>query len=84
MDDARQSDGKAVIATVLRQFTPSRIERQLLAQVFDLVAHAPPTRANGSDAGAERHLSAASCDVAEASVAEQEWGSRRRVGRAAA
>jgi hypothetical protein len=83
MDGARQSGGKAVIATVLRQFAPSRIERQLLAQVFDLVAHAPPTRANGSDAGAEPQLSAASRDVAEASVAA-EGVSRCRVGRAAA
>lgn len=83
MDDLRQSDGKAVIATVVRQFAPSRIERQLLAQVFDLVAHDQLIRANVSDAWLEPELSAASRDVAEASV-DAEVMSRCRAGRAAA
>jgi hypothetical protein len=39
MDDLRKSDSSRVIALVVRQFTPARIERQLLAQVFDLVCN---------------------------------------------
>jgi len=83
MDDARQGDGTAVIATVVRQFAPSRIERQLLAQVFDLVAHDQPIRVNVSGAWPEPQLSAASRAVAEAS-ADAEVMSQRRAGRAAA
>jgi hypothetical protein len=37
MDGSLNSAGNAMTAMVVRQFTPSRIERQLLAQVFDLV-----------------------------------------------
>lgn len=37
MDGSLNSAGNAMAAMVVRQFTPSRIERQLLAQVFDLV-----------------------------------------------
>jgi hypothetical protein len=37
MDGSRKRDSSGMIALVVRQFTPSRIERQLLAQVFDLV-----------------------------------------------
>ena len=37
MDDSRKGASNRVIALVERQFAPSRIERQLLAQVFDLV-----------------------------------------------
>jgi hypothetical protein len=37
MDGALKDAGNAMAAMVVRQFTPSRIERQLLAQVFDLV-----------------------------------------------
>ena len=37
MDDAGHGDRNSAIALVVRQFAPSRIERQLLAQVFDLV-----------------------------------------------
>lgn len=37
MDVALNDAGNAVAALVVRQFTPCRIEQQLLAQVFDLV-----------------------------------------------
>lgn len=37
MDDCFNRAGSAVTAAVVRQFTPSRIERELLAQVFELV-----------------------------------------------
>jgi hypothetical protein len=37
MDVALNDAGNAVAALVVRQFTPCRIEHQLLAQVFDLV-----------------------------------------------
>lgn len=37
MDSPSGKAGNALTAVVLRQFTPSRIERQLLAQVFELV-----------------------------------------------
>ena len=37
MDGSFNHAGNAVTATVVRQFTPSRIERQLLAHVFELV-----------------------------------------------
>jgi len=37
MDVSLNAAGNAMAARVVRQFTPSRIERQLLARVFDLV-----------------------------------------------
>ena len=37
MDGSLNDAGNAMAALVVRQFTPSRIEHQLLAQVFDLV-----------------------------------------------
>lgn len=37
MDGPSSKAGNAPTAVVIRQFTPSRIERQLLAQVFELV-----------------------------------------------
>ncbi len=37
MDVSGNRAGNAMTATVVRQFTPSRIERELLAQVFELV-----------------------------------------------
>ena len=37
MDRPLNNAGNALTAVVIRQFTPSRIERQLLAQVFELV-----------------------------------------------
>ena len=37
MDVSLNGAGNAMAALVVRQFTPSRIEHQLLAQVFDLV-----------------------------------------------
>jgi hypothetical protein len=37
MDGSMNDAGNAMAAVVVRQFTPSRIEHQLLAQVFDLV-----------------------------------------------
>ena len=37
MDGPSSKAGNALTAVVIRQFTPSRIERQLLAQAFELV-----------------------------------------------
>jgi hypothetical protein len=37
MEGFGSSDATASVALIVRQFDPSRIERQLLAQVFDLV-----------------------------------------------
>ena len=37
MDSSWKGAGKPVTATVVRRFMPSRIERQLLARVFELV-----------------------------------------------
>ena len=37
MDGSAISAGKGMTAMVVRQFTSSRIERQLLAQAFELV-----------------------------------------------
>jgi len=37
MDDLLTSASNGIVAPVVRQFAPSRIERQLLAQVFELV-----------------------------------------------
>ncbi len=37
MDGLLMKSDKGMMATVVRQFTPSRIEQQLLAQVFELV-----------------------------------------------
>jgi hypothetical protein len=37
MDRRGKSAGSAAIALVVRQFSPSRIERQLLTQVFECV-----------------------------------------------
>jgi len=37
MDGALKDAGNAMAAMVVRQFSPSRLECQLLAQVFDLV-----------------------------------------------
>lgn len=37
MDGSSIRAGNEMTAAVVRQFTPSRIERQLLAQVFELV-----------------------------------------------
>jgi len=37
MDGPSSSAGNALTAVVVRQFTPSRIERQLIAQAFELV-----------------------------------------------
>ncbi len=37
MDRPLSNAGTALTAVVIRQFTPSRIERQLLAQAFELV-----------------------------------------------
>jgi len=41
--------GKAMLATVVRQFAPSRIERQLLAQVFECVVTVRRPEGSGLD-----------------------------------
>jgi len=83
MDDARQGDGNAVTAKVVRQFAPSRIERQLLAQVFDLVSHDQPNLTNVSAEWSEHHLSAVPRDHDEATDNSRAM-SRRPAGRVAA
>jgi hypothetical protein len=83
MDEARQRDGNAMTAKVVRQFTPSRIERQLLAQVFDLVSRDQPNLTIVSAKRCEHHFSSALCDRDEA-AADSGSMSRRRAGRAAA
>ncbi len=40
---------KAMLATVVRQFAPSRIERQLLAQVFECVVTVRRPEGSGFD-----------------------------------
>jgi hypothetical protein len=82
MDDARQSKGQLVIAMVARQFAPSRIERQLLAQVFDMVSRDPQNLKQVFTDGSEPHLAAAVRDRAEA-VDDPRATSRRRTGGAA-
>jgi hypothetical protein len=52
MDGSSKHGGKAMTAMVVRQFTPSRIERQLLAQVFELVC-GPRWKAEGSACGSQ-------------------------------
>ena len=52
MDDSGKDNRNRVIALVVRQFAPSRIERQLLAQVFDLVCH---EQQNLTGSSTERH-----------------------------
>ena len=52
MDDSGKGNRNRVIALVVRQFAPSRIERQSLAQVFDLVCH---DQQNLTDSSTERH-----------------------------
>jgi len=51
MDGPSSEAGDALTAVVIRQFTPSRIERQLLAQVFELVC-GPQCEAEASHATA--------------------------------
>ena len=57
MDVPRQGVSNAVIAMVVRQFTPSRIERQLLTQVFDLVSHDQRILKDVSSEWSEHHPS---------------------------
>ena len=83
MDGTGRGDGSAVTATVIRQFAPSRIERQLLAQVFDLVSRDQPSRTNVSAEWSEHHLSAAARDVDEAKDDSRAM-SRHLAGRATA
>ncbi len=47
MDGSLKGAGNPVTATVVRRFMPSRIERQLLARVFELVC-GPDCEAEGS------------------------------------
>jgi hypothetical protein len=53
MDRRGKSASNAAIALVVRQFSPSRIERQLLMQVFECVVakrrEAPEVVGNGVD-----------------------------------
>lgn len=41
MDRRARQAGSSMLASVVRQFIPSRIERQLLTQVFDVVVAVP-------------------------------------------
>ena len=61
MDDSRKTGSSRVIALVVRQFAPSRIERQLLAQVFDLVCCEPsPIACSSAEQTGDHHATAQS------------------------
>ena len=62
MDDAGHGNGNSAIALVVRQFAPSRIERQLLAQVFDLVCEEQQPAISSSTGRRMDHQLAAACD----------------------
>lgn len=66
MDDAWQRDGNAATARIIRQFAPSRIERQLLAQVFELVSHGPPILTKVSAERSAQHRSMALDNIGQA------------------
>ena len=53
MEDSCNGNRSQVIALVVRQFAPSRIERQLLAQTFDLLCH---EQHEPLDCSAARHV----------------------------
>ena len=55
MDGSRKTSSSRVIALVVRQFAPSRIERKLLAQVFDLVCCEPASLTCSSAKPAGNH-----------------------------
>lgn len=75
MDGTLAKSGKGMTATVIREFTPSRIERQLLAQVFELIC-AQQYELNGS---LQVGMSATStqCDVNDAQVLKAKVARRR-------
>lgn len=50
MEDRSAAAGFDATALVVRQFTPSRLERQLLTQVFELVCN-PRESSMGDDSG---------------------------------
>lgn len=50
MEDRSAAAGFDATALVVRQFTPSRLERQLLTQVFELVCN-PRESSIGDDSG---------------------------------
>jgi len=52
MDVAVNQDGKLTTATTVRQFAPSRVEKQLLAQVFELLMTPRPSADSMSRDGA--------------------------------
>ena len=64
MDDSHKRGSNQVIALVARQFVPSRIERQLLAQVFDLVCceSASPTCFSAKQAEEHQARAPSICD----------------------
>ena len=62
MDDSRKGGSKRVIALVVRQFAPSRIEQQLLAQVFDLVCYDRQKLTNSSTERQADHQPAGQID----------------------
>jgi hypothetical protein len=48
MDVAVDHDRKRMLAPAVRQFAPSRIEKQLLTQVFELLCN-PPSKVEHSE-----------------------------------
>jgi hypothetical protein len=48
MDVAIKRSGKDAGFAVIRNYAPARIERELLAQVFDIVQHREPWHVNSS------------------------------------
>lgn len=57
MERRLRPSGSTRLSSVVRQFTPVRIERQLLAQVFEFVVGAPrPLQLAASDTAPDRQF----------------------------
>ena len=62
MERHSSNTSNAMLATVVRQFVPSRIERQLLAQVFEfVVAVQRNSQPMAFDSLDDQHLNEAAC-----------------------
>jgi hypothetical protein len=80
MDDVRVTRGAPALpapATVVRQFAGSRVERQLLAQVFDLVWQVPSSASRNvrSDGDGDGDASCVGFDNHRMSAFAREGGS---------
>lgn len=55
MQTTTKSCGKHAGFAVIRSYQPARIERELLAQVFDLAGHGATRQSDGIDGVQQRH-----------------------------